>query len=144
MSEYTALLPIDTETNRAKRAAEAVLSLPGEPDEITAVLLHVVEPFRGTDEGPMVDTDDIYEGGELPNSVDAARELLEGAGITVETRRVKGDASEVILDVSRELDVDSIVMSGRKRSPTGKVLFGSTVQSVLLSADRPVITVLAE
>lgn len=144
MGEYVALLPVDTEAKRARRAAEAVVDLPGEHAEITAVVLHVVEPFQGTDEGPMVETEDLYDGEELPESAGVAVERLEDAGIEVETRRVEGDPSETILNVARELDVDSIVMSGRKRSPAGKVLFGSTVQSVLLSADRPVISVLAE
>lgn len=144
MSEYVALLPVDTETNRARRAVDAVESLPGDPSEITAVVLHVVEPFHGTDEGPMVETDDLYDGDELPESAEVAVEMLEDAGVGVETRRIEGDPSQTILNVAQELDVDGIVMSGRKRSPTGKVLFGSTVQSVLLSADRPVISVLAD
>ncbi|MES3516219.1 MAG: universal stress protein [Natronomonas sp.] len=143
MGEYTALLPVDVETDRARRAADAVTSLPGDPDDVTAVVLHVVEPFQGTDEGPVVETEDLYDD-ELPDSATAAIETLEDGGVSVETRQMKGDPSETILDVAREIDADSIVMSGRKRSPTGKVLFGSTVQSVLLSADRPVITVLTE
>jgi nucleotide-binding universal stress UspA family protein len=144
MSEYVALLPVDTEANRARRAAEAVVDLPGEHSEMTAVVLHVVEPFQATDEGPMVETEDLYEGEELPESADAAIEILEDAGVNVETRRVEGDPSETILNVARELDVDSIVMSGRKRSPAGKVLFGSISQASRLSADRLVISVLAE
>ncbi|MFW5974406.1 MAG: universal stress protein [Natrialbaceae archaeon] len=144
MGEYVALLPVDTEANRARRAAQAVIDLPGPNSEMTVVVLHVVEPFQGTDEGPMVETEDLYDGDELPDSAGVAIEMLEDAGIGVETRRIEGDPSETILNVARELDVDSIVMSGRRRSPTGKVLFGSTVQSVLLSADRPVISVLAE
>lgn len=143
-SSYTVLLPVDRELNRADRAAAAVTNLPGDHSEVTTVVLHVVEPFQGTDEGGMVETEDLYESGEYPDSVDAAVDALEDAGITTERRQVEGDPAETILSVAQELDADNIVMSGRQRSPAGKVLFGSTVQSVLLSADRPVTTVLDE
>ena len=35
-------------------------------------------------------------------------------------------------------------MSGRRRSPTGKALFGSITQYVLLNADQPVITAMVD
>lgn len=143
-NSYTVLLPVDREMNRAEQAAAAVTNLPVDPTELTAVVLHVIEPFQGTDEGGMVETEDLYESGQFPESADAATEALEDAGIPTERRQIEGDPAQTILSVAQELDADNIVMSGRKRSPAGKVLFGSTVQSVLLSADCPVTTVLAE
>jgi nucleotide-binding universal stress UspA family protein len=50
-----------------------------------------------------------------------------------------GDADADIVAVADGNDVDAIVMSGRKRSPVGKAIFGSITQSVILETDRPVV-----
>jgi len=55
--------------------------------------------------------------------------------------RVGEVASEIVAEADRR-DASYLVIGGRKRSPIGKTLFGSTTQSVLLGADRPVLTVM--
>lgn len=54
-----------------------------------------------------------------------------------------GNPAEEILEYSEEVSAEYIVVSGRKKSPTGKALFGSVVQSILLDADRPVVSAMS-
>ncbi|WP_436348511.1 universal stress protein [Natronorubrum sp. FCH18a] len=51
-----------------------------------------------------------------------------------------GDASSEIRRYATEQDADYIVLSPRKRSPTGKAIFGSVAQSVIINASQPVVT----
>jgi len=139
---YHVLVPVDTDEDRARAAAEAVTTLPGNRETITATVLHIFEPFRETSEGLITESDDIFEHADLPESVDIAVEILAAEGIETAVRKEYGDPSDEILAAADDVDADSIVMSGRRRSPTGKIIFGSISQSVLLNADRPVITAL--
>lgn len=141
---YRVLVPVDSDDERARAAAEAVTTLPGDREQIRATVFHVFEPFRATDEGMVTDSEDIFEHADLPDSVETVVEILEAEGIETEIRREYGDPSDEILAAAADIDADSIVMSGRTRSPTGKIIFGSISQSVLLNADRPVITALAD
>lgn len=54
------------------------------------------------------------------------------------------DPADGIVTVGQEVDARFIVIGARRQSPVGKAIFGSTTQSVLLSADRPVVTVMEE
>jgi nucleotide-binding universal stress UspA family protein len=142
---YTVLLPIDEHEGRARRAAEIVIGLPGEPAAKSVTLLNVSEktkqPWLQEFESQRAEGADEPE---LPESTNVAHELLVEAGIDVETRLERGDVTKRIQAIATEIDADNIVMSGRKKSPTGKVLFGSIAQSVLLDADRPVTILLNE
>lgn len=60
-----------------------------------------------------------------------------GRGVDDEAER-----GDVILDVAEEQDADYIFLMARKRSPTGKVIFGDTAQQVILNFDGFVVTLL--
>ena len=50
------------------------------------------------------------------------------------------DRARVILDVAEANDCDYVFLMGRRRSPTGKAIFGDTAQSVILNFDNYVVT----
>jgi nucleotide-binding universal stress UspA family protein len=49
----------------------------------------------------------------------------------------------MILVVAADIPANCIAISGRKGAPTGKLIFGSVTQSLLLAADRLVLTVMS-
>jgi nucleotide-binding universal stress UspA family protein len=124
---FTFVAGIDADEKRALAQAEAIAEMPLETDATRVVLLH---SFEEKTKGSTV---------EQVKPVRIARNRLEEAGIEVEVEGYGGDAAQAILNVADEQDADQVVLAGRKRTPTGKVLFGSVTQSVILDTDRPVL-----
>ncbi|NUB93676.1 universal stress protein [Haloterrigena sp. SYSU A121-1] len=62
---------------------------------------------------------------------------------TTETGRI-GDPADEIIEYADDRDARYIVVGPRRRSQTGKMLFGSVAQSILLNTNRPVVSVLGE
>lgn len=139
------LLPVDTDEDRAVATARTVTSLPDAAESVHVTILNV-EPKVDypSGDGGRVDSDVWYDEEKFPASVGKAVTVLEDAGITVEKRRMHGDPEEAIVEAIDEFDADWIVMAGRRRTPVGKVLFGSVTQSVLLHAAVPVTVVSAK
>jgi len=124
---YEVLLALDTAEERARSQAEAIVDLPEAPDSVRVTIFHV---FRDNPEGASVT--------QLA-TVHAVRDVLDEAGIDYSLSESSGDPAPEILDQAAKKDVDCICVSGRRRSPAGKALFGSTTQGIILDADRPVL-----
>lgn len=123
---YTVVVGIDDSEERAIAQAEALSDLPGS-DEMRAILLH---DFTTNPSGASV---------SQVASVRRARERLEEAGVETELAESSGEPAQAILREAEEADADMICLAGRKRTPTGKVLFGSVTQAVILESTRPVL-----
>lgn len=52
----------------------------------------------------------------------------------------KETEADRILDVADRREADHLFVAGRRRSPTGKVVFGDRAQSILLNFEGPVTT----
>lgn len=50
-----------------------------------------------------------------------------------------GSAKTEIVDYAAEQNARYIVVAGRKRSPTGKTVFGSVAQSIILNSECPTV-----
>lgn len=132
---YNVLVPIDTDEARARRQASFVTDLPNADEEVEAHLLFVVTTEIGSEDMP--EELQAFRSAERVASVRSAEEILEDAGVDYHVLEDSGEVADDIIDDAEDLDVDMIVLGGRKRSPASKVLFGSVTQEVLLNTDRP-------
>src|SRR6056297_2527335 len=126
---YRVLVPVDDDVDRALTQARYVADLPAADEEVEAVLLFV---FTG-------DSEDIpseyrqFKTADRIQSVRRARDFLEDEDVEIHVRDDSGDTTQDIIRVADDVDADAIVLGGRKRSPAGKAIFGSTTQSVILN-----------
>ncbi|NGM71300.1 universal stress protein [Natronolimnobius sp. AArcel1] len=108
-------------------------------------IVHVLsqKEFRGIEQTSVEET-----GTTVPlDEVRAyAKKIADGAADNVaqeyEPVGLVGDTAEALLGYIDDHDARYIVLGGRQRSPVGKVLFGSTAQSLLLNATCPVVTII--
>jgi nucleotide-binding universal stress UspA family protein len=145
MNVRSILLPTDFSECAAHAipAAASLARLTG----ARVVCVHVVEPVVPTvgwtpvaEPLPLADLS-----GQLEDS--AARELpklkerAEFAGLAVEDLIVHGEAASEIVRTARERGMDMIVISSHGRTGWGRILFGSTAESVVRHAPCPVLVV---
>lgn len=98
-----------------------------------------------------IETDAVRDTGRPEAMEDVRRRAKAFAGnaaedVTDEFEAVGrvGEPARQIVQYANEQDASYVVIGGRKRSPAGKAIFGSTTQSVLLNSTRPVVTVMRE
>lgn len=91
------------------------------------------------------DTGEPLEMGRVREvAADFASDVAEDAGLrSYEAVGRVGDPNREIRQYAADVDANYVVIGGRKRSPTGKAIFGSVTQSTLLNADRPVVVIMA-
>lgn len=150
MAIDTILLAVGTgDTDRLERLAAETIDVAG-PTGAEVVLLHVFtkEEYENTLDKLEFDTEASEVGPD-----DAARrhsstrqlaKAFDEADLDVTIRGAVGDRGEQIVKVAGDVGADRVLVGGRKRSPTGKAVFGSTAQEVMLSSPCPVTFVRAD
>ncbi len=80
---------------------------------------------------------------QAEKNLESAKSYFEDFGLKSKTHLlVRGlEAGEDIVNFAKENNVDEIIIGVRSRSQVGKLIFGSTAQSVILQASCPVLTV---
>ena len=143
MALETILLAVGPgDADRTDALAEAVVEV-AKPAGATVVLAHV---FTQEEFDDVVDRLDYDPTGEISADEVAARhatireltDALSSAGVNYRVRGSVGPHGESIVDLANDVSADRVVVGGRTRSPTGKAVFGSTAQEVMLSAPSPV------
>ncbi|MGZ0747303.1 universal stress protein [Haloparvum sp. AD34] len=157
------LLPVrGDDDERIDRLIEAVVDV-ASPAETTVTIAHVIpnrnewisssvlatpgsnfpQTFSESEYDELLDQhsleeenlDDVVANQE---TVQTLADRLEEAGIGYEIRGAVGEPGEALVSMAGELNVDRVIVGGRHRSPTDKILFGSVAQTLLLEAPCPV------
>ncbi len=143
MAIETIVLAVGQEDeDRAKRLAETAIDV-AEPTGARVVLSHVFTP-REFDE--VVEQLDFGADANPDPSEVASRHVttrtvaqsLDATDVDYEIRGEVGDRGEAIVELAKSIGADRVIVGGRRRSPTGKAVFGSTAQEVMLSSPCPV------
>jgi len=114
-------------------------------------VVHVLHVMKRS-EAIQVEEDSVGHGDDAvpvsdlrDRAAQVASELVDGRQFGAEMEVVGriGDPATEIVDYAEAQDARYVVVSPQQRSQTGKILFGSVAQSVLLDAPCPVVSLRA-
>jgi len=144
MSIETVVLAVGSgDEKRAERLADEIISV-AEPADAEVVLTHVfgedefdeVRANLGVERGSEGATPDSVA--ERHTATRKLSETLSEAGVRHSVRGAVGNLADEVVETADSLGADRVFVGGRRRSPTGKAVFGSVAQEVMLSAPCPV------
>ena len=95
---------------------------------------------RVTNAGTVYGVGQAVEGARSYAS-DVGRETLEGLDVDYEAVGSVGDPAETVLAEVDRRGCDHVFITGPKRTPAGKALFGDVAQRVILDAAMPVTVI---
>jgi nucleotide-binding universal stress UspA family protein len=124
---YHVIVAIDDDVERSLDQLRAVADLPRDAADLKVTLVYAFS-FKNPDDS----IEDLQ-------STKKAIEFLEEQGIEYNLEEDQAEPAELVLETAETLESDLICVGGRKQTPTGKVLFGSVSQQIILNADRPVL-----
>lgn len=110
--------------------------------ELVLLRIHDKDEFeadvqRNARAGRTTDTIDDIEVNAKREADEVGAEAFDDA-ISFVSRGELGAVPSDILRIAEEMDVDHIFVSGRRRSPTSKLIAGDVAQKIILNFDGPV------
>ncbi|MFC7140135.1 universal stress protein [Halosimplex aquaticum] len=141
----------DENTELLKEAGELAA---GVDATLTIVSLMTADEFRDAREALDIVAQEEHTSYDDSVVIDAAKrqasetaeEVFDDGDVDwrVVGARIGDNESEAdrILEVADDNDVDHVFITGKKRSPTGKAVFGDRAQAIILNFDGPVTSLL--
>ncbi len=134
--------------DRIDSITDAAVDIAG-PAGATVVLVHVFTDDEFDSAVGRLDFADPAEAepDEVARRHSTVRDIarsLDDAGIGYRIAGRVGNHGEEIVEMAEHESADLVIVGGRKRSPTGKAVFGSTAQQVMLESPAPVTFVRGE
>ncbi|NHN42105.1 universal stress protein [Halorubellus sp. JP-L1] len=128
-----------SDADRVDSLSTAVTEV-AEPTGANVVLLHVFADESFADVRDQLDRSDASPtaAARRQKTVRELTAAFDDADVSYEVQGRVGEKSDAIVAVAEDVDADRVFVAGRARSPAGKAVFGSTAQSVMLTAPCPV------
>ncbi|WP_456369294.1 universal stress protein [Geoglobus sp.] len=116
---------------------ERIVRFAAEESRMRGERLHIIHSMPG---GSRVTREDVERAEDM---LGEAELLARKHGAEVETHLLMrgNEPAKDILLFCQEVGAKLLVIGVRKRSPAGKLLFGSTAQQVILEAEIPVVCI---
>ena len=98
-------------------------------------VLHVVETLD-------LDVADAYQH-SLKDEIESAFTEIGATGVPwqLQLATAQDDVAATILDMTRTVEAELLIIGARRRSPVGKLILGSVTQTLILEAEVPVLVV---
>lgn len=143
-----ALAVVDSTETSKRLVREAGELAAGVGAELT--VLHITDDDEYADQreqlAEVTEVGSVYSRGQARDgarsyAADVGRAVLDDIDVEYEPMGALGDTVDVILETIDEEEIDHVFVTGPKRSPAGKALFGDDTQRIVLDADVPVTVV---
>lgn len=134
---------IDRSDRAARVVAEAAALAEAFDDSIHVVHVIGQRELIDIEETSYEQTGEVFSMDEMEGfAAEVAEQASEGLSVDHDAVGLVGSAAEEVVRYADDHDARFIVVGGRRQSPTGKALFGSVGQSILLKATCPVVSTL--
>lgn len=124
---YHVVMGVGEEVDQAVEQARAIIDLPRDAESIHVIIAYAFSFKRPNDN--LTDLESVQE----------VISIFDDADVEYDLRDTQAEPSEFVIEVAADVGADLICVGGRKRTPAGKVLFGSVSQQILFKSNRPVL-----